>query len=83
MTNDYRQYRMRRGSLRVILPDGIGVVEIDTESRREDGAPRVRVDVMSDITYQDPAADGYSYTVEDGQPHHPGVVFLTGTREES
>lgn len=80
MSNDDRVYHMRRGTLRVILPGGIGVIEIDTELHRADGAPRVRIDVTSDISHQDPADDGYSYIVEDGEPHHPGVVFLTGTQ---
>lgn len=63
--------------IRVVLPDGIGMVEITTGLRTADGKPRVRVDVASDYERYGPARDGLSYTVENGEPG-PGVVFLTG-----
>lgn len=66
--------------LRVVLPGGIGTVEIETGLTTEDGKPRVRVDVESDTPRFGPAFDGLLYTVENGDPG-PGVVFLTGEQE--
>jgi hypothetical protein len=63
--------------LRVILPGGVGTVEIETGLTTADGRPRVRVDVTSDTTRYGPATDGNSYAVTNGDPG-PGVVFVTG-----
>lgn len=64
-----------RPVFRIVLPGGIGTVEIETGLSTEDGKPRVRVDVESDTFRFGPASDGRSYVVENGDP---GVVFLTG-----
>lgn len=81
MDREAHEYRMTPGTLRILLPGRTGTVEIDTELHRADGAPRIRVDVQSDAERYGPADDGLSYTVENGDPG-PGVVFLTGIRNE-
>lgn len=65
--------------LRVVLPGGAGIVEIETGLTTSDGAPRVRVDVQSDTDWFGVPPGGLAYTVENGDPG-PGVVFLTGRR---
>lgn len=75
------EYRMKRGTLRILLPGRTGAIEINTELSRADGAPRIRVDVTSDAERYGPADDGMNYTVENGYPG-PGVVFLTGARPD-
>lgn len=79
MDREHHEYRMKPGTLRILLPGRTGTIEIDTELHRADGTPRVRVDVQSDTPRYGPADDGLSYTVENGDPG-PGVVFLTGER---
>lgn len=77
MSAPNRQHIMRQGEvLRVLLPEGVGMVEIEPGLVTADGKPRVRVDVTSDTTRYGPASDGNSYTVTNGDPG-PGVVFLT------
>jgi hypothetical protein len=63
---------------RVILPRGIGVVEIMTDLvEGATGDPAIRVDVISDAARYGPAADGRYYEVIDRKPG-PGVVALIG-----
>lgn len=68
---------MRSERRRVILPDGIGTVEIKPITR-SDGSPGYRVDVQSDTDLYGPAENGRNYTVKNGDPG-PGVVFLLGS----
>lgn len=63
--------------VRIVLPGGIGMVDIQVGLTRSDGAPVARVDVTSDTDRYGPALDGRNYTVTNGDPG-PGVVFLTG-----
>jgi hypothetical protein len=65
---------MRNERRRVILPDGIGTVEI-MPITRADGTPGYRVVVQSDTDRFGPAIDGRNYNVSNGDPG-PGVVFL-------
>lgn len=79
MNSEHHEYRMKPGTLRILLPGRTGTVEINTELHCADGAPRIRVDVQSDAPRFGSADDGLSYAVENGDPG-PGVVFLTGER---
>lgn len=63
--------------IRVVLPDGIGMVEIRTDYRDAEGRPRVRVDVASDTDKHGPDRRGRNWTIESGEP---GVVFLAADR---
>lgn len=69
-----------RPVLRVILPGGAGVVEIETGLTTHDGAPRVRIDVESNTDRFGVPPGGLVYAVENGDPG-PGVVFLTGYQD--
>jgi hypothetical protein len=60
--------------IRIILPNGIGTIEITAGLRSGSGDPQIRVDVESGA-----ARDGRFYQVRNGEPV-PGVVFLTGRR---
>jgi hypothetical protein len=68
-------------TVRVILPDGAGTVEIDTSLTEQPGGnPRHRIDVVSDQPkYGRIARDGRTYVAEN---QRPGVVFLTGRPPE-
>lgn len=61
--------------VRVVLPDGIGAVEIRTDLHDAEGHPRVRVDVVSDTATYGPDRHGRSWAPDNSSP---GVVFLTG-----
>lgn len=74
----YKTIRMQTGKLRILLPEGVGTVEIITGLATDEGKPRVRVDVLSDTDRFGPADNGLNYVVKNGEPG-PGVVFLTGS----
>lgn len=62
--------------VRVLLPNGEGVVDIALGLETAEGWGRVRVDVQSDSERYGPDRDGRTWAVENGDPG-PGVVFLT------
>jgi hypothetical protein len=67
--------------VRIVLPDGVGMVEIQTGIHIGDD-PRIRVDVTSDQPrYGATAKDGRAYRVENSQAAE-GVVYLTGFEPE-
>jgi hypothetical protein len=66
---------------RILLPDGIGTVEITLDLTTADGRDRIRVDVSDDSKRFGPDAKGRTWTTENGDPG-PGVVFLTASPAE-
>lgn len=63
--------------VRIVLPDGIGMVEIQTGLHIGD-TPRIRVGVTSDQPrYGETARDGLTYRVSNAYDHD-GIVYLDG-----
>lgn len=67
--------------IEVRLPHRAGLVTINTDALHPGSGTRMRVDIESGTPRFGPADDGLRYTVENGDPG-PGVVFLTGQKEE-
>lgn len=67
--------------IRVVLPDGSGVVEIRTDLATADGRARMRVDVVSDFPCFGRDHKGRAWEVTGGDPG-PGVVFLTADTDD-
>lgn len=67
--------------VRIVLPDGIGAVEVQTGLYVGD-TPRIRVDVTSDQPrYGETARDGLVYRVTNNQDYD-GIVYLDGHEPE-
>lgn len=66
-------------SLRVLLQDHAGVVEITTDLVRADGAPLIRVEAVSDTERFGPDDQGREWDVENKAP---GVVIMAARAQQ-